>query len=138
MLALLWRRPSVGVARSQPVGARRRTLAALLFVPIGFWGTLVGAGFLNLGALVLLLALRKTFLETAGILTLVGPERRGRARGSRARPRPTAPLGDPRPLRGDCEGEWVGIHSSAGGPEARAPHRLRHVFMYEAPLRGVE
>jgi uncharacterized membrane protein YfcA len=72
LLVLLLVRPQVGVDGAQPVGVRRRWLGALLFVPIGFWSTLVGAGFLNLGGAVLLLVLRKTFLETAGVLTIVG------------------------------------------------------------------
>lgn len=72
MLALLLLRPQVGVATGAPVSARRSWLGTLLFVPIGFWSTLIGAGFLNLGSAVLLLLLRKTFLETAGVLTIVG------------------------------------------------------------------
>ena len=72
LLALLLLRPRVGVEAAQPVGARRRWIGLLLFVPIGFWSTLVGAGFLNLGSAVLLVLLRKTFLETAGVLTIVG------------------------------------------------------------------
>jgi uncharacterized protein len=72
LLALLLLRPEVGIAAAQPVSGRRRWLGTLLFVPIGFWSTLIGAGFLNLGSAVLLLLLRKTFLETAGVLTLVG------------------------------------------------------------------
>jgi len=41
-------------------------------MPIGFWATLIGAGFLNLGSAVLLFVLRKSFLETAAVLTIVG------------------------------------------------------------------
>lgn len=72
MLVLLLARPRVGIDAGQPVSARRRWLGTLLFVPVGFWSTLVGAGFLNIGGAVLLLVLRKTFLETAGVLTIVG------------------------------------------------------------------
>ena len=72
LLVLLLARPKVGVESAAPVSARRAWLGTLLFVPIGFWSTLVGAGFLNLGGAVLLLVLRKTFLETAGVLTIVG------------------------------------------------------------------
>jgi uncharacterized membrane protein YfcA len=72
LLALLLLRPRVGVETRQPVSAARRWLGTLLFVPIGFWSTLIGAGFLNLGSAVLLFVLRKTFLETAGVLTIVG------------------------------------------------------------------
>lgn len=72
MIVLLLKNPKVGVESADPVSARRRSLGALLFIPVGFWGTLVGAGFLNLGGMVLVLLLRRTFLETAGILTLVG------------------------------------------------------------------
>jgi uncharacterized membrane protein YfcA len=72
LLGLLLLRPQVGVAPTAPPGPRRTALGALLFVPVGFWGTLVGSGFLNLGSAVLLLLFRKTFLETAGILTIVG------------------------------------------------------------------
>jgi uncharacterized protein len=72
LLVLLLVRPRVGVETGEPPSVRRQTLGALLFLPVGFWGTLVGAGFLNLGGAVLLLLLRKTFLETAGILTIVG------------------------------------------------------------------
>lgn len=72
MLALLLLRPRLGVEAGEPPSARRRLLGTLLFLPVGFWGTLVGAGFLNLGGAVLLVGFRKTFLETAGILALVG------------------------------------------------------------------
>src|SRR5262245_26432885 len=72
LLALLVLRPRVGVDAAQPVSAARRWVGTLLFVPIGFWSTLIGAGFLNLGSAVLLVLLRKTFLETAGVLTIVG------------------------------------------------------------------
>jgi uncharacterized membrane protein YfcA len=72
LLSLLLVRPRIGVAAAQPPSARRAALGALLFVPVGFWGTLVGSGFLNLGSAVLLFVFRKTFLETAGILTIVG------------------------------------------------------------------
>ena len=65
-------RVSDHTAAAEPVSAGRAWLGTLLFVPIGFWSTLIGAGFLNLGGAVLLLLLRKTFLETAGILTIVG------------------------------------------------------------------
>jgi uncharacterized membrane protein YfcA len=73
LLSLLLLRPKVGVAvAEEPPSARREAVGALLFLPVGFWGTLVGAGFLNLGGAVLLFVFRKTFLQTAGILTLVG------------------------------------------------------------------
>jgi len=72
LLALLLLRPKLGVATEAPPSAGRAALGALLFVPVGFWGTLVGSGFLNLGGAVLLFLFRKTFLETAGILTIVG------------------------------------------------------------------
>lgn len=73
LLGLLLLRPKVGVAAAaEPPSARRAALGALLFLPVGFWGTLVGSGFLNLGGAVLLVLFRKTFLETAGILTIVG------------------------------------------------------------------
>jgi len=72
MVVLLLKKPDVGVAHAGAVSTRRQWIGTLLFVPVGFWGTLVGAGFLNLGGMVLLLLLRRTFLETAGILTVVG------------------------------------------------------------------
>jgi uncharacterized membrane protein YfcA len=72
LLALLLLRPNVGVSAAEAPSAGRRAVGALLFVPVGFWGTLVGSGFLNLGSAVLLFVFRKTFLETAGILTFVG------------------------------------------------------------------
>ena len=72
LLGLLSVRPRFGVDQVQEVSARRRMLGTLLFLPVGFWATLVGAGFLNLGGAVLLLVFRRTFLQTAGVLTLVG------------------------------------------------------------------
>lgn len=72
LLALLLLRPRLGVAASEPPSPRRAALGAVLFLPVGFWGTLIGAGFLNLGSAVLLFVFRKSFLQTAGILTLVG------------------------------------------------------------------
>jgi uncharacterized membrane protein YfcA len=72
LLALLLLRPRVGVDSAQPVSARRRLLGTLLFLPVGFWATLIGAGFLNLGGAVLLFVLHKSFLETAAVLTIVG------------------------------------------------------------------
>lgn len=64
--------PRLGVEDRPAVGLGRRVFGHVLFVLVGFWGTLVGAGFLNLGSAVLLLVLRRGFLETAGALTLVG------------------------------------------------------------------
>jgi uncharacterized membrane protein YfcA len=72
LLALVLVRPHMGVATGQPLSASRRRLGMLLFVPVGFWATLIGAGFLNLGSAVLLFVLRKSFLETAAVLTVVG------------------------------------------------------------------
>jgi uncharacterized protein len=72
LLGWLLLQPRVGVSSGAPPSALRAALGALLFVPVGFWGTLVGSGFLNLGGAVLLLVFRKTFLETAGLLTIIG------------------------------------------------------------------
>jgi uncharacterized protein len=72
LLALVVLRPGVGVEAAATVSQGRRWLGTVLFLPVGFWSTLIGAGFLNLGSAVLLLVLRKTFLETAGVLTIVG------------------------------------------------------------------
>ncbi len=72
LLGLLLLRPRIGVEAAQPVSGRRRLAGSLLFLPIGFWSTLIGMGFLNLAGAVLLLVFRKSFLETAGVLTIVG------------------------------------------------------------------
>lgn len=72
MLGVLLFRPDVGVRVSEERTMARTVVGTALFVVIGFWGALVGAGFLNLGALVLVFVFRRSFLESAGILTIVG------------------------------------------------------------------
>src|SRR5262245_5472149 len=57
LLVVLLLRPRVGVEAGQPVSATRTWLGTLLFVPIGVYSTLIGAGFLNLGSAVLLVVL---------------------------------------------------------------------------------
>ena len=71
LLAFLLLRPGAGTHESDPPPSHRAT-AHVLFFFVGLWGTLVGAGFISLGSAVLLVLLRRTFLESAALLTLIG------------------------------------------------------------------
>jgi len=72
LLALVLALPRVGVETAPEISPRRQWLGSAGFLVVGFWGTLVGAGFLNIGGALLLLVFRKSFLQTAGVLTIVG------------------------------------------------------------------
>ena len=66
--------PSVGVGGKKPeqVSVQRQCVGAAGFLGVGFVGTFVGAGFLSIGSALLLFVFRKSFLQAAGLLTIVG------------------------------------------------------------------
>jgi uncharacterized membrane protein YfcA len=72
MLVLLLRKPAAQHQASGDISPLRKGLGVLAFFFVGFWGTMVGAGFLSIGSGALLFIYRRSFLEAAGILTIVG------------------------------------------------------------------
>ncbi|MEO2177395.1 MAG: sulfite exporter TauE/SafE family protein [bacterium] len=71
ILTVILFRPEIGVDSRQPSKARRY-LGYLVFYLVGTWGGFVGAGFATLGSTSLLLIFRKTFIESATVMMVVG------------------------------------------------------------------
>ena len=71
ILALLILRPKIGIESQQP-SRLRRNFGYLVFYLVGAWGGFIGAGFATLGSTSLLVIFRKTFIESAAVMMLVG------------------------------------------------------------------
>lgn len=71
MLGFLVFKPKIGIQSGAP-SSLAIGICFVLFVLVGFWGTLVAAGFLSLGSAILLFVMHRSFIESAAILTVVG------------------------------------------------------------------